>query len=293
MTWVYYASPEVDAASHYPAIIAVSVTFCVPMLSVVTTRGFLRTRVLGWDDVVIFITAGISVVYTTMCIVQTRRGLGLPLALRPAECKHTQKMVRKSFDSSVPGYCLPFPPVQYPMAVISILCDIVVFLLPVPLFRKLSLSKSAVLGLCVLFGCGLITTVCSIVRATYLKDVGPKGNGNNTMVVLMGCVEANVGIIMSCLPFLKTLLTGIFKRPGRSILGYRSTKRSHPSKTDNLSYSMDVYSAANARVHITATGEKRRPTSLNGSEEAILPPSSGLAQSKGILKTTQVHVGVE
>lgn len=80
------------------------------------------------------------------------------------------------------------------MAVISILCDVVVFLLPVPLFTRLSLHRGGVIGLCILFGCGLVTTVCSIVRTCYLKDVGPTGNGDNTMVVLLGSVEGNVGV---------------------------------------------------------------------------------------------------
>ena len=80
------------------------------------------------------------------------------------------------------------------MAVIGILCDVVVFLLPVPLFMKLSLGRDARLGLCILFGCGLVTTVCSIARASFLPQVGPTGNGDNTYVVLLGTVEANIGV---------------------------------------------------------------------------------------------------
>jgi len=80
------------------------------------------------------------------------------------------------------------------MAVIGILCGIVVFLLPIPLFMKLSLGRDAKLGLCILFGCGLVTTVCSIARASFLRDVGPTGNGDNTYVVLLGAVEVNVGV---------------------------------------------------------------------------------------------------
>lgn len=81
------------------------------MLVVVTARGMTRSK-LGWDDRIIFVTAvrsttipngdeadhhvmsqALSVTYTTMCIVQTRWGLGLPLALRPKQNRYTAKVV--------------------------------------------------------------------------------------------------------------------------------------------------------------------------------------------------------
>lgn len=83
---------------------------------------------------------------------------------------------------------------QYTIVAVSIFCDVAIFLLPIPLFLKLTLNRGAALGISFLFACGLLTTVCSIVRATYLKKVGPGGKGDNSMVVLFCAIETNVGV---------------------------------------------------------------------------------------------------
>ncbi|PSK43980.1 hypothetical protein B9Z65_1697 [Elsinoe australis] len=91
------------------------------------------------------------------------------------------------------------------MAATSILCDFIVFLLPLPVLLcrvagSGSITNNQHLVSAATFACGLLTTVVSIARAVYLREV-QNGNGDNTMVVLMGVVEINVGTIMSCLPF--------------------------------------------------------------------------------------------
>lgn len=88
---------------------------------------------------------------------------------------------------------------QYTIVAVSIFCDVAIFLLPIPLFLKLTLNRGAALGISFLFACGLLTTVCSVIRATYLKEVGPGGNGDNSMVVLFCAVETNVGVSHLCL----------------------------------------------------------------------------------------------
>jgi hypothetical protein len=83
---------------------------------------------------------------------------------------------------------------QYTIVAVSIFCDVAIFLLPIPLFLRLTLNRGVALGISFLFACGLLTTVCSIVRATYLKEVGPGGKGDNSMVVLFCAIETNVGV---------------------------------------------------------------------------------------------------
>ena len=64
------------------------------------------------------------------------------------------------------------------MAAIQIVNDVAVWVLPIPLFLRLSINRRVALGLSILFACGLTTTICAIVRATFLKDVEPHGKGN-------------------------------------------------------------------------------------------------------------------
>lgn len=84
------------------------------------------------------------------------------------------------------------------MAVTSILCDFIVFLLPLPVLLcrvagSGSITNNQHLVSAATFACGVLTTVVSTARAVYLREV-QNGNGDNTMVVLMGVVEINVGV---------------------------------------------------------------------------------------------------
>lgn len=53
MTWVKNATPEQEAASHFPAIIAVCILFTVLMLMIVSLRLAFRKGILGLDDYLI------------------------------------------------------------------------------------------------------------------------------------------------------------------------------------------------------------------------------------------------
>lgn len=60
MVWVQNASPEVDAASNYPTIIAVCVSITVLMMVTVSTRIYVRAvmiKMMGMDDWIILFSA--------------------------------------------------------------------------------------------------------------------------------------------------------------------------------------------------------------------------------------------
>ncbi|KAH8688837.1 integral membrane protein [Talaromyces proteolyticus] len=83
--WVYNASPEVEAMSKFPSIVAVCIILTLLMTLTVTSRVSIRAaqRRLGADDYVMLVAMLFSIVYNILCIVQTRYGLGLPLKDRP------------------------------------------------------------------------------------------------------------------------------------------------------------------------------------------------------------------
>jgi hypothetical protein len=103
--WIKNASPQVNAISQYPTIIAVSIALTVTMMVVTGCRIYVRTcmiKSMGIDDYVILFSAVssrrgykraltvtdrvqvCSIVYNALCIGQSRYGLGLPIKLRPA-----------------------------------------------------------------------------------------------------------------------------------------------------------------------------------------------------------------
>ncbi|EED13598.1 integral membrane protein [Talaromyces stipitatus ATCC 10500] len=87
MGWVYNASPEVESMSKYPAIIAVCIILTLLMALTVSTRIAVRWQQhrTGPDDYIMAVAMLFSIVYSTLCIVQTRYGLGLPLSVRPRQ----------------------------------------------------------------------------------------------------------------------------------------------------------------------------------------------------------------
>ncbi|APA11569.1 hypothetical protein sscle_08g063390 [Sclerotinia sclerotiorum 1980 UF-70] len=85
--WVYNSTPEINAQSNYPLILEASFPLLVLMLITVGTRLYVRVRTvrgIGADDWAVVTAAICSIVYNACTISQSRWGLGLPLALRPA-----------------------------------------------------------------------------------------------------------------------------------------------------------------------------------------------------------------
>ncbi|THW22136.1 hypothetical protein D6D23_06149 [Aureobasidium pullulans] len=163
-----------------------------------------------------------------LTVAETRYGLGLPPNLRPLEDKAMLtklSYVGKPFyqfgiagfklslcltflrlTNSHPGRCLPFAAVNYPMASITILFDILIFaMLPCLLFRNLQLEQRRKATLYISFALGLLTTVFSIIRITYFPVVSTKGD--NSDVVMYGTLELNFGIATSCVPFVRAQLS--------------------------------------------------------------------------------------
>ncbi|KZF23448.1 hypothetical protein L228DRAFT_116313 [Xylona heveae TC161] len=338
MVWVYGASPELNAQSRYPAIVAVSVVLTLVMMSVVGLRFHARIGNIGPDDWVISVAMTFSVVYNILCIVQTRYGLGLPLALRPKSNLSTYSKVNfagrpfyqtgialfklslcisylrltrrahkryyqiliwvvafistaghlagtfvlifncnpvhKSWAPKTPGKCLPFGPTNYGLAGFSIACDVIIFILPIPLFLNLSLNRWAKAALCGVFSLGLLTTVCSILRLLQIHNIA-YGNGDSTMLVTWGTVEFNVGIIVSSLPFLKNLIKA---------LRVPSLKRLYESRNHNKQQDYSLHSFGHSGTIEGSKASRNR----SDSEENILFPEA-LAEG-GIRKTTEYHV---
>lgn len=109
--------------------------------------------------------------------------------------------VEKSWKPWVPGTCLRPGPSFTGYAVVTIVSDVVVAVLPIPLLLKLNVRLEKKFGLIVIFMLGLFTTLCSILRYLQIDRI-QNGDGNSTMLVLWGTIEFNVGNMVSSLPFL-------------------------------------------------------------------------------------------
>ena len=80
--------------------------------------------------------------------------------------------VRKSWRPLTPGSCLPNDATFYGLAAITILFDVVIFFLPIPLVLKLNTDVKRKIALVCVFLLGLLTTICSILRLVQVNAIG-------------------------------------------------------------------------------------------------------------------------
>lgn len=104
--------------------------------------------------------------------------------------------VGRAWDTDIEGTCLPVGPTFYGLAIFTIICDVMIIFLPVPLLLHLKIKPAQKAGIVCLFLLGLFTTICSILRLTQIHRVA-FGDGNSTMLVLWGTIEFNVGVSIS------------------------------------------------------------------------------------------------
>lgn len=81
----------------------------------------------------------------------------------------------------------------YGLAIYTIITDVTILVLPIPLLLGLNIKLAQKAGVLCLFLLGFFTTVCSIMRLTQIQRVG-FGDGNSTMLILWGTIEFNVGV---------------------------------------------------------------------------------------------------
>lgn len=101
--------------------------------------------------------------------------------------------VHKSWNPTVPGKCLAPGPSFTGYAIVTIVSDIIVTLIPIPVLLKLNVSRGKKIGLIFIFMLGIFITLCSIFRYREIDRI-QNGDGNSTMLILWGVIEFNVGV---------------------------------------------------------------------------------------------------
>ncbi|CAK3899103.1 related to integral membrane [Lecanosticta acicola] len=120
--------------------------------------------------------------------------------------------IRSFWDKSVPASCLNRLAVWFANASFNILTDIMTALLPLPVLNSLNLPKRQKIILMVVFGLGGVTCVISILRLSALYAISKSSDvsWDNPLAAIWSSLEVNVGILCSCLPTLKGLVTRYF-----------------------------------------------------------------------------------
>ncbi|KAJ4287041.1 hypothetical protein N0V88_007806 [Collariella sp. IMI 366227] len=333
MVWVDNATPEVDAASEWRTIVAICSVLSVVSMAVVGARLWIRHKNHGLaaDDWMSILSVVFALIYSILCIVQTKYGLGLPLKLRPAAnlipytrsnyagrpiyqigisffkvallisylrlfkgtnhlgyrrvvwiamvaivaghlgCALTLVLactpVHKSWEPLVDGKCLAAKSSFTAYAIVTIISDVVVAIIPIPVLLQLKVSTGKKVGLIVIFLLGLFTTLCSVFRYMQIDQIAK--DGNSTMLILWGVIEFNVGNVVSSLPF----LAPIFLRKAKEYTTkYSGSGHQYGSGAHKLGKSADAYKLSSLASQRKGTFTTAQGPNA-GSEENILNTS--------------------
>ncbi|GIK06140.1 hypothetical protein Aspvir_001783 [Aspergillus viridinutans] len=189
------------------------------------------------------------------------------------------KPVERAWNPTISGRCLPVGPTFYGLAAFTIVCDVVVIFLPIPLLLQLNVKPAQKAGVACLFLLGLFTTLCSILRLTQIHRVVAV-DGDSTMLVLWGTIEFNVGNIVTCLPFLTPLLKTFIR-------DFRSRSASEFRK--NTGYSLQSYSK-NQHSQLKSEHSKEPSTVQRTPSEELILDDSDDSIARG---NAEIHVTVE
>ncbi|KAI0546093.1 hypothetical protein F4679DRAFT_438446 [Xylaria curta] len=91
----------------------------------------------------------------------------------------------------------------------SLILDLIIFIIPLPIVLNLHMSTSKKIGLCVVFTAGIFAIAASTV-ALYFKIETALGNENSsfgTDSIILSFVEASIAIIVGCVPAIRSFWT--------------------------------------------------------------------------------------
>ncbi|KAI9886168.1 MAG: hypothetical protein M1823_002020 [Watsoniomyces obsoletus] len=141
--------------------------------------------------------------------------------------------IRLFWDKSVPGHCHPAMPALTANFVVNLVADIIILIMPVPIFFRLHIHWKRKVGLILIFALGIFTCITAAIRFPYIHTLQTSDPlYDSTYAGLWTYAEANCGIICACLPALPTLFQG---RPSRERKGSPASDMDWPSLTRDSS----------------------------------------------------------
>jgi len=173
---------------HQSGITAFKVALCVSYLRMTdrTSRRWYRRLVIA--SAIISILA--AVVFSLLNLLQCKPVSGARKLYSNNNANALQ--VKKAYMPTIPGECLAYAPYNFAVSAVNIILDLLIFGLPIPLFVKMSINLKTKLQLSLMFALGLLVTICSIVKATYILPI-QQGHDSSPFVILSQ-LEICVGV---------------------------------------------------------------------------------------------------
>lgn len=142
-----------------------------------------------------------------------------------------------SWDKSDrPGKCININALAWSNAIISIVLDIWMLVLPLYEIFRLQLSWRKKISVAIMFCVGTFVTVVSILRLQSLVHFAASSNPtfDQTDVINWSAIEINVGVICSCLPSLRVILVRSFPRVFGTTRGTSEAYQGYGSRSQGI-----------------------------------------------------------
>ncbi|KGO72188.1 hypothetical protein PEX1_023480 [Penicillium expansum] len=138
------------------------------------------------------------------------------------------KQVAKQWDTSIKGNCINAIPFYFALGGTSIVLDLVIIALPLPVLWKLQLRLKQKALLVCLFALGFFVTVIQIIRILTVWDL--KTYTDSKKIVIWSCVEISLGVVIACIPTYGPL----FKSFASTVTSYRNRETSRTYALDSV-----------------------------------------------------------
>ena len=166
--------------------------------------------------------------------------------------------------------------------------DVVLAVLPVTIFYKLSLSFEKKLGLSILLGLGLLAATCGAIKIKFLAGLSARSDLTWETYNLFVWSGSELFLIIVCgsVPPIKPLYDMIFKKNRiRAGYGYTNSRNNYPTKYSQKSNSSERPLESSDRNFVNLSDEEHGIVGVGAVENR-----RGLAKSKGIMKITDITI---
>ncbi|KAF2646868.1 hypothetical protein P280DRAFT_387957 [Massarina eburnea CBS 473.64] len=138
--------------------------------------------------------------------------------------------VEKYWDTQTPGRCINAEAHFWSTAILGIVLDFAIWVLPIPVVGRLRMGRRQSWGLVAVFGLGAFVCVVSILRLVLVIDAAERGDvtESGTHAIIWSTTEVNVALICASLFVMKPLLQRIV--PKVLLSGQRSQSAADDSK---------------------------------------------------------------
>lgn len=133
--------------------------------------------------------------------------------------------IAKFWDTDIDGTCLDKTSIILADAVVSVVSDLIILILPLPLTMDLQMSMKKMMTVIAILGAGGFAVVASIIRLALIVVTGQSKDVTLAFmrINMLGNAEVSIGVICTSLPALSALVT-------RNYHEYSSDKATHTSE---------------------------------------------------------------